>query len=98
MRISDWSSDVCSSDLILGLPAQAAQMNPMSDMGGAMTGDEMAPSGDCRHCDMDATVDMAACNGFCLVMQALLPRGAPMPVAISKIGRTSCRERVGQYG
>src|SRR3546814_3228515 len=75
---------------ILGLPAQAAQMNPMGDMGGAMTGDEMAPSGDCRHCDMDATVDMAACYGFCLMMPALLPRGAPMPVAISIVLR---RER-----
>jgi hypothetical protein len=76
--------------LILGLPAQAAQVNPMSGMGGAMAGDELAPSGDCQHCDMDATVDMAACNGFCLVMPALLPRDAPMPAAISIVLR---RER-----
>lgn len=91
MRIRRWILPILLvMGLILGLPARAAQMDSMSGMGGTMTENEMAPSGDCAHCDMDATIDMAACNGFCLVMPVLLPRDVPMSGAVSIVLR---RER-----
>src|SRR3546814_14308201 len=31
MRISDWSSDVCSSDLLVGAPAEFGWLQPLGD-------------------------------------------------------------------
>src|SRR3546814_5925412 len=87
MRISDWSSDVCSSDLVpappldLTLPDLAAT----ESLGRALArllrpGDVIALSG-----------DLGA--GKTALARALI-RALPGP---QEIGRASCRERVCQY-
>lgn len=71
--------------LAFGLPVQAAQMALVGGMSGATSEDAMAPSGDCRHCEMDARNDMAACHGTCLVMPALLLRDAARPISATAV-------------
>src|SRR3546814_15393456 len=83
MRISDWSSDVCSSDLFTYLPVLSHE--PES---GAWAGErgfvhEMAH----RHFGGDFRGHKAYLCGPPLMIEA----------CISMIGRASCRERVGQY-
>src|SRR3546814_2414318 len=93
MRISDWSSDVCSSDLIATLLALGAralhelaapwpQHRCLFDLGGAedeVEEDGLVIVGYPHHDDP-----------LSLLAQALGHRQR-------EIGRTSCRERVGQY-
>src|SRR3546814_16769852 len=87
MRISDWSSDVCSSDLMekmvhLGkLPPQT-----MSQFY-AVTGDEPGAS---------ALFDVGAVSNTMPVVDTVGYHEHPAIAAI-EIGRASCRERVCQY-
>src|SRR3546814_19646567 len=98
MRISDWSSDVCSSDLLVGPwnvygdDKQAVDletgMRAVMGSGGALTVtdgsgvDEPLPGG------IDAAV--AAATAADVVVLAL-------GESTNKIGRASCRGRVFQY-
>src|SRR3546814_3338846 len=92
MRISDWSSDVCSSDLLERLPVGGDRLfaaargeerlaQAVPDVGGARERGRVDPE------DLDRGIDVS---------------GAQKPVAERvdvgfQIGRASCRERVCQY-
>src|SRR3546814_6051963 len=81
MRISDWSSDVCSSDLFLSLLSLKAEMVTVDLPGGAhKTPGFLArnPFGQVPVIE-DGDFTLADSN------------------AILEIGRASCRERVCQY-
>src|SRR3546814_4481936 len=84
MRISDWSSDVCSSDLVghqLGCRAQA----------------ELVADG-VRAAMRDAAIDDPADVHFVQIKCPLLTAQRIDAADARVIGRTSCRERVWQYG
>src|SRR3546814_1175314 len=82
MRISDWSSDVCSSDLF-GVRAPIAGTLPVREAS-APSGADAAPSAGKRLVAGDD------CDGG-------VPRGTPSAGAAEEIGRAACRERVSQY-
>src|SRR3546814_18041222 len=106
MRISDWSSDVCSSDLGTGLmlPALIGFIAFFATSQGAVIWvyiSEIFPTpvrargsalGASTHWLMNALI-----AGVFPVLVAWSP-GAPFVIfAAAKIGRASCRERVCQY-
>src|SRR3546814_14060556 len=99
MRISDWSSDVCSSDL-------AGAQFGMRDMLTASDSEGMVRAALADAADMPIEVTArqfcacateVACGSYCTPDQV-----APYYVAVStiadEIGRASCRERCLQYG
>src|SRR3546814_8470408 len=105
MRISDWSSDVCSSDLTLAyalkrLVAGLREVEqPLSrrrfdfDGGGAVGGNKPHE----RHAASRSWAPTAA-----LIIAAALRISSvvvkrPQPILRLEIGRASCRERVCQY-
>src|SRR3546814_20563190 len=108
MRISDWSSDVCSSDLLKTAVAEELATVERLHGGEAAAGFERAVRvcGErrqfwARFCDMPAvdldTADLARVwRGAREVVMAALraKQGGPLE---RKIGRASCRERVCQY-
>src|SRR3546814_14299572 len=85
MRISDWSSDVCSSDL--------AHQDATEDMRDDIlrTGETLDAEAAVEFCHQEATEDHAAHRA-----DAEVERGAGKRHQIlqGKIGRASCRERV----
>src|SRR3546814_943628 len=100
MRISDWSSDVCSSDLfpLLGLALQPlghAVLTPELYLGLLFV------------CTLPSTVQssiaftsIAGGNVSAAVVSASMSNllGIVLtPLLVGQIGRASCRERVGQY-
>src|SRR3546814_10448475 len=82
MRISDWSSDVCSSDLVLD-PADAA-IDPALAHARARWPGRAAPPGVLRIVLEHRPVGSGG-------------RDADREVGRAEIGRASCRERVCQY-
>src|SRR3546814_13291366 len=112
MRISDWSSDVCSSDLFLKLTPRGEMVldteyyseEPVR-VGGS--GDD----GEDDHGD-DASGDGSAGSGSSHTPpapppEAIAPGGKPLSARLydelamqrrAEIGRASCRERACQYG
>src|SRR3546814_9010946 len=99
MRISDWSSDVCSSDLALeqhlhrvqgasGQPVAHGQRTSQGSLGTLAGGREMVA----MHCQDQSVATL---------QQAKAQVGAfsddPL-ISNEQIGRASCRERVCQYG
>src|SRR3546814_18153630 len=87
MRISDWSSDVCSSDLFLmqselsQAPSRAQRDMPYRDL------------------DVDAGVEHMQLMGVRYYLARTPEAQAAAeanPDLTEKIGRASCRERVGQ--
>src|SRR3546814_2650401 len=84
MRISDWSSDVCSSDLRRGEQAEAAAQHLHVDHHAFLHVD-----GDAIHLVVEADLLMA-------IDQRLRLPGADQ-ADDEEIGRASCRERVCQY-
>src|SRR3546814_14178773 len=106
MRISDWSSDVCSSDLPLQLeglePAQAiADDDPaprsVADVGARAM--ECAAEPDQRVARLAHCRDGHAFAGVTIVAQPMTARPEPSCAILrcEEIGRASCRERVCQY-
>src|SRR3546814_12307007 len=102
MRISDWSSDVCSSDLAISLVdfaapdlarfprfAEALRHAQVAELG---PGDAVfIPSMWWHH--------MEALDAFnVLVNYWWRPSPAWMAPPLNEIGRASCRDRVSQYG
>src|SRR3546814_2613928 len=92
MRISDWSSDVCSSDLLLRVGADARADDRQADP------DHPRQTAR-RHAASDARGEAVAVGPQAQILSVrqaapILPRSAH---GISKIGRASCRERVCQY-
>src|SRR3546814_4740762 len=88
MRISDWSSDVCSSDLLLAIPSkQRAEVRKVLESGLTVTmGSDAAERRD--HYRIYAT--SVRNLGTPVFPKALFD-------AVLEIGRASCRERVCQY-
>src|SRR3546814_4192243 len=99
MRISDWSSDVCSSDL-LGAPVVEFHTGEYAHA--HLAGDRDATARELKRiADMAA---LAARNGIephaghGLTYDNVQPIAAiPQVAELNKIGRASCRERVCQY-
>src|SRR3546814_15840302 len=97
MRISDWSSDVCSSDLALENwresnpnPEAAAPPEAVRERLKTVYGSSYSDEIDGRSDDQ------------VLEMASLLTNGVPMATPVfdgarEEIGRASCRERVCQY-
>src|SRR3546814_12496233 len=108
MRISDWSSDVCSSDLrkpqpgksgaapLSEVPAKPAARPPQppKELGGP-SGPEPTRYGDWER--KGICVDFLRCPAW-LQAAATPPRlSGPRFSRLTQIGRASRRERVGQY-
>src|SRR3546814_2408000 len=90
MRISDWSSDVCSSDLFW-------ELSPRLPDGAILTSD----SGSCaiwyaRDLKIRRGM-MASLSGGLASMGAAVPYAIAAKLAHPEIGRASCRARVCQY-
>src|SRR3546814_17376975 len=83
MRISDWSSDVCSSDLIVGIEQHVAD----------------APTKDHAHHDVKQQVGHAVARPVDVRQTRAANRHAPGDPETEQIqiGRASCRERGCQY-
>src|SRR3546814_5056686 len=92
MRISDWSSDVCSSDLARGSRSRKSTTpSPKPAQQPALLQRLAAVRGRLSLC-----ADQAAAAKWWLSMpMASVSAEGPMPKA--QIGRASCRERVCQY-
>src|SRR3546814_4084033 len=86
MRISDWSSDVCSSDLALGAmalaaPVAARQESPIIEpANGEPIGPDEPTSGEIEQIAQESAGEYFARSGHNI-----------------EIGRASCRDRVCQY-
>src|SRR3546814_1305999 len=92
MRISDWSSDVCSSDLIAqDLEARAADLRTMIALAAAS-----APANDVVSVGSGPAARAAIAWGA-KVSATFRARVWWIADTISEIGRASCRERVCKY-
>src|SRR3546814_20532117 len=99
MRISDWSSDVCSSDLVGAEQHRRAigralddgrgrrQVLPENGVGGQKRGENGAGGGNETH---EAAQPSSRCSSQAIPTIHTIPPG--------ENGRASCRERVCQYG
>src|SRR3546814_19588617 len=103
MRISDWSSDVCSSDLPLPRPLVGSAEPHFSFAGLKSAVARAAASGAHSVPDLAASFQQAVVD--CLVDRsrialAACPEEPAFVVAggVAEIGRASCRDRVWQYG
>src|SRR3546814_4763552 len=87
MRISDWSSDVCSSDLrqLLRRSARSGQANP---------GERLQGTGDQRRGGGRGSQAASGVHPESARQGAAQRRGRQTS---GEIGRASCRERVCQY-
>src|SRR3546814_21016835 len=107
MRISDWSSDVCSSDLErrevrAGTGFRKALAPPVVDVGDTREKALLLRIGpECRDDRADhIDVERRAFGGMRerhLLLEDIALRGRPALAAIVEIGRAPCRERVCQY-
>src|SRR3546814_4490387 len=98
MRISDWSSDVCSSDLKLarGDAVQAAEADIIARQGKAANDEQFARDAKAqRGADRRVVFQHLAQRLRLLVKEQRLIVG--LDAERREIGRASCRERVCQY-
>src|SRR3546814_6570716 len=88
MRISDWSSDVCSSDLYWGFWERSTFSADIAEIEGVnlALGTPLGAD-DCHNADRLARLP-GTINS---------KTGRPTAFIMAKIGRSSCRERVCQY-
>src|SRR3546814_5054817 len=98
MRISDWSSDVCSSDLPDDIAGFAAAITPKTK---ALYVESLSNPGGVI-CDIAALAEVAHKAGIPLIVDntmasPYLCRPIEHGADIVQIGRASCRGRVGQY-
>src|SRR3546814_3383939 len=89
MRISDWSSDVCSSDLDTGDTATLATAQDYAD-----TGDAATLQSANHYTDQQVAAWEQGLSEF---RERVEDRFYRTDDRISQIGRASCRERVCQY-
>src|SRR3546814_18658954 len=110
MRISDWSSDVCSSDLLDHLAHDGEAWLQLRDLAGELriggVGDleEIVGIGDRLRCTLQVAgefVDQLGVVAAAPLQAAQVLAGGlevvVTAVAEAEIGRASCRERVCQY-
>src|SRR3546814_10042652 len=86
MRISDWSSDVCSSDLVRH---DGMEIPPLGPAAGAVDAAELRAE--------VIGQDLRLVEGAQRVMPSRRQRRIDLLVCVAEIGRASCRERVCQY-
>src|SRR3546814_5458219 len=93
MRISDWSSDVCSSDLV-----RPRALRPGGDRRGAPVGVPEVP-GDLRLLRLPTRGPHGDAAGGDRPehLRAVRPRDRRTDRRLRQIGRATCRERVCQY-
>src|SRR3546814_20970568 len=111
MRISDWSSDVCSSDLnapeatLYGAEIEAQKYFPLADWSDSpfftsrrivLIGNYTYTQSELKVKEGDTTVPYTYGSGPLPAASDYFMDGAPL-TGQSAIGRASCRERVGQY-
>src|SRR3546814_1645123 len=93
MRISDWSSDVCSSDLHTGL----------AFLGMTLTVNQPVFAGDTIHVECEVTAARPTSKpgrGIVTALNNVVNQNGEIALAYTatrKIGRAPCRERVCQY-
>src|SRR3546814_5377795 len=102
MRISDWSSDVCSSDLVSGKPVSVrlGRYGPYAAIGSTSEDAEEKP----KFASLRPGQSMHTISLEEALVLFQLPRtlgdldGVPLTVGVGRfeIGRASCRERVCQ--
>src|SRR3546814_8133396 len=105
MRISDWSSDVCSSDLGMTMPAPASSAAKPATKAPAKKAKKKpvsAPPAPASHTmddmkGMDHSAMPGMNHGTMSTMPMPAKQAASAAPADDKIGRASCRERVCQY-
>src|SRR3546814_12165668 len=106
MRISDWSSDVCSSDLLYPYPVRVTQAAARSAYPGRAIGRRRrtpVAAGKLRligDCAMLHAIRKAGIGGLPAEVEIRLARMHDRPFAdlvAEEIGRAACRERVWQY-
>src|SRR3546814_15807976 len=93
MRISDWSSDVCSSDLVHADAASPRNLDRIAALGlGVLVQNRhLLKGGDyVEHWGREATANAQPIAG-------LRERGVKVGLGTDEIGRASCRESVCQY-
>src|SRR3546814_3423772 len=97
MRISDWSSDVCSSDLN-ALDAWAAQQNRHAELRVSYEQNKQALHAAERGYQEGAAdyLNVLAAQRGVLASQTSLNASATN-AALTQLGRAPCRERVCQY-
>src|SRR3546814_18517958 len=90
MRISDWSSDVCSSDLVNArLEAIDVEIGALVDRPISFDPADMAHAGAFMSIEVDGSLRIE--RGY------VRPEDEPAADDTMEIGRASCRERVCQY-
>src|SRR3546814_3612471 len=90
MRISDWSSDVCSSDLLLlsAIRVRGVTLMALSNKFGHM----VLTTGNKSEMSVGyATLYGDMCGGYSVLKDVY------KMTVFDQIGRATCRERVGQY-
>src|SRR3546814_14504976 len=103
MRISDWSSDVCSSDLNARVAAEAGRHEQAQALSPAWPRCTCQPAANCErdrlnqrhHSGMGPAPPNCGIDQEWLVFRDL--RFGPLWQRRAEIGRASCRERVCQY-
>src|SRR3546814_19374221 len=101
MRISDWSSDVCSSDLVARTAVDSSARRYGLDF-------TLMPTTSESQCTFSATLEIEPLGGY----EYFISKGKKLPLRRTEsvmgvatidddrhnqIGRASCRERVCQY-
>src|SRR3546814_1581779 len=96
MRISDWSSDVCSSDLApLPMTAAGKSCGDVPHIASARQHRPREYQPQARRQARRKEIQLSPCPaGLTLVLAG---GGGPDPTMVRPIGRASCRERVCQY-
>src|SRR3546814_15213906 len=104
MRISDWSSDVCSSDLPGGQSilldrqpgADAAGMAGLQDQTNHHWGNVLKAT--LVSTLLGVGTELATANDSALIQALRYGTQDTVNQTGRKLGRATCRERVGQYG
>src|SRR3546814_15243006 len=96
MRISDWSSDVCSSDLSIGMSLSVRKGKHYTEVNYDFMHKTMDISAISLHRVLQTALKKDALNEWGSVV-ALTYIAAQRVFPDYKIGRASCRERVCQY-
>src|SRR3546814_3599820 len=99
MRISDWSSDVCSSDLICCGKRCATASQKQKSRTQCKSRASLEISKGVSHVS-HLMLRILGCTRIwvhCLLCTQFLPRSWSCTTLNEKIGRASCRERVCQY-
>src|SRR3546814_4649876 len=98
MRISDWSSDVCSSDLNASIFARISK----SDGQRPMSAHRVSEDGLSRHISREIRRDESRklvryISKHPVILRERLNGRVHIKASANQIGRTSCRARVCQY-